>query len=56
MDGNDLFESAKTISSENSETNVASDGSEKEVQSEIRNHPLFFGITMGILAEIINSR
>lgn len=25
-------------------------------QSKLRSHPLFFGITMGLLAEIINSR
>lgn len=29
---------------------------EKESQRKLRNHPLFFGITMGLLAEIINSR
>lgn len=55
VDGVDLFESlgnlskSETSSSENS-NNVT------ELQSKIRGHPLFFGITMGLLAEIINSR
>lgn len=29
---------------------------EKYQQRKLRSHPLFFGITMGLLAEIINSR
>ena len=29
---------------------------EKGLQRKLRSHPLFFGITMGLLAEIINSR
>lgn len=29
---------------------------EKEMQRKLRGHPLFFGITMGLLAEVINSR
>ena len=29
---------------------------EKSLQRKLRSHPLFFGITMGLLAEIINSR
>lgn len=29
---------------------------EKERQRKLRGHPLFFGITMGLLAEVINSR
>ena len=29
---------------------------EDELQRNLRGHPLFFGITMGLLAEIINSR
>jgi hypothetical protein len=28
----------------------------KDLQRKLRGHPLFFGITMGLLAEIINSR
>ncbi|CAN1837818.1 Stromal processing peptidase, chloroplastic [Linum perenne] len=29
---------------------------QQELHSKLRSHPLFFGITMGLLAEIINSR
>ena len=29
---------------------------QKDMQRKLRGHPLFFGITMGLLAEIINSR
>lgn len=29
---------------------------QKDLQRKLRGHPLFFGITMGLLAEIINSR
>jgi hypothetical protein len=29
---------------------------QKDKQGKLRSHPLFFGITMGLLAEIINSR
>lgn len=29
---------------------------EKDQQRKLRSHSLFFGITMGLLAEIINSR
>lgn len=29
---------------------------EKDMQRKLRSHPLFFGTTMGLLAEIINSR
>ena len=28
----------------------------KDLLRKLHNHPLFFGITMGLLAEIINSR
>ncbi|KAL8170335.1 hypothetical protein V2J09_022139 [Rumex salicifolius] len=57
VDGNDLFEPTEFISSENDgSSSVASNENYKVTQSKIRNHPLFFGITMGILAEIINSR
>ncbi|GMH25761.1 hypothetical protein Nepgr_027604 [Nepenthes gracilis] len=57
FDGNDLFESIDTTKTENDEKSKKenSDG-EKKLQSKIRGHPLFFGITMGLLAEIINSR
>lgn len=62
VDGNDLFESVATSSAYNGvEPNLtpmpdeSNDGPVKQ-QSKIRGHPLFFGITMGLLAEIINSR
>lgn len=29
---------------------------QKDLRRKLRGHPLFFGITMGLLAEIINSR
>lgn len=29
---------------------------QKDLQGKLRGHPLFFGITMGLLAEVINSR
>lgn len=29
---------------------------QKDMQEKLRRHPLFFGITLGLLAEIINSR
>jgi predicted Zn-dependent peptidase len=32
------------------------DGGDRELQRKLRSHPLFFGIAMGLLAEIINSR
>lgn len=32
------------------------DGRDRELQRKLRSHPLFFGIAMGLLAEIINSR
>ncbi|XP_074316103.1 stromal processing peptidase, chloroplastic isoform X2 [Silene latifolia] len=51
VDGVDLFESI-----EQTKSMVPSlDGSNK-LQSKIQGHPLFFGITMGLLAEVINSR
>ncbi|GAB2282246.1 hypothetical protein Dimus_016796 [Dionaea muscipula] len=59
VDGHDLFASMNTFSELESKLEVAvgeSNDSEKKLQTEIRGHPLFFGITMGLLAEIINSR
>jgi len=32
------------------------EGGDRELQKKLRAHPLFFGVTMGLLAEIINSR
>ncbi|CAK7348928.1 unnamed protein product [Dovyalis caffra] len=62
VDGKDLFESMSSILV-TAEAQPKSDTQEidrKEFQKDMRgklsNHPLFFGITMGLLAEIINSR
>ncbi|XP_057517630.1 stromal processing peptidase, chloroplastic isoform X1 [Amaranthus tricolor] len=58
-DGVDLFESVQNGSGEllNSETSPSESSNDvKKLQSKIRSHPLFFGITMGLLAEVINSR
>lgn len=38
------------------ESHFEGEDDRKDLQSKLRNHPLFFGITMGLLAEIINSR
>lgn len=35
---------------------MVDEDTQKDVQRKLRGHPLFFGITMGLLAEIINSR
>lgn len=35
---------------------LESKNQENDLQGKIRGHPLFFGITLGLLAEIINSR
>jgi len=43
------------ISADNGEKSDAVP-TEGGLQKSLRNHPLFFGITMGLLSEIINSR
>ncbi|XP_038711461.1 stromal processing peptidase, chloroplastic-like isoform X1 [Tripterygium wilfordii] len=62
VDGKDLFESIRNTSTVD-DTLYKSEGQlmegeivDKKLQRKLRNHPLFFGITMGLLAEIINSR
>ncbi|KAI9382569.1 hypothetical protein POPTR_014G149200v4 [Populus trichocarpa] len=62
VDGKDLFESTSGISV-TADTQPNSDPQQidrkdvqKDKQGKLRSHPLFFGITMGLLAEIINSR
>ncbi|XP_038690429.1 stromal processing peptidase, chloroplastic-like [Tripterygium wilfordii] len=62
VDGKDLFESIHNTSTVD-DTLYKSEGQlmegeivDKKLQRELRYHPLFFGITMGLLAEIINSR
>ncbi|KAF2535055.1 hypothetical protein F2Q68_00019972 [Brassica cretica] len=60
VDGDDLFQSVSKHSVAHdgllkSEDQLL-DGSNRELQRKLRSHPLFFGISMGLLAEIINSR
>ncbi|KAK9704831.1 hypothetical protein RND81_07G013900 [Saponaria officinalis] len=59
VDGVDLFESRQIVSGETDDqvkSEVSIVESSSKLQSKIQGHPLFFGITMGLLAEIINSR
>ncbi|KAK9684952.1 hypothetical protein RND81_10G245300 [Saponaria officinalis] len=57
VDGVDLFESSQIGSCETGEkSEVSLLNSSNNLQSKIEGHPLFYGITMGLLAEIINSR
>ncbi|KAK9270819.1 hypothetical protein L1049_026405 [Liquidambar formosana] len=61
VDGKDLFESISNVTnddeqSKSEETLVERTDVDKDLERKLRNHPLFFGITMGLLAEIINSR
>ncbi|KAJ7982662.1 Stromal processing peptidase, chloroplastic [Quillaja saponaria] len=53
VDGKDLLESVNNTSTAD---DVEVHDAEKDIQRKLRGHPLFFGITMGLLAEIINSR
>ncbi|XP_073003346.1 stromal processing peptidase, chloroplastic [Typha latifolia] len=57
VDGQDLFDLIKnsTINDEQPEQGTLMPLEGKDLQS-IRSHPLFFGITLSLLAEIINSR
>ncbi|KAM3268012.1 hypothetical protein P3S67_031997 [Capsicum chacoense] len=52
FEGNDLFESVGNQSS--NDHNLGQ--SDTNLQGQIRNHPLFFAVALGLLAEIINSR
>ncbi|XP_050363025.1 stromal processing peptidase, chloroplastic-like [Argentina anserina] len=62
VDGKDLFESITVVSSsddaqlKSEELVVDGERNQIDLQRKLRCHPLFFGITMGLLAEIINSR
>ncbi|XP_022996934.1 stromal processing peptidase, chloroplastic-like isoform X1 [Cucurbita maxima] len=55
FEGLDLLESVGQIS-RTDESDESDNDIEKSLQRKLRSHPLFFGITMGLLAEIINSR
>ncbi|KAM1332240.1 hypothetical protein ACFX2F_008433 [Malus domestica] len=62
VDGKDLFELFSHISThddaklKSEEVLMVDEDTQKDVQRKLCGHPLFFGITMGLLAEIINSR
>ncbi|WCJ27530.1 Stromal processing peptidase chloroplastic [Euphorbia peplus] len=60
VDGKDLFESISDFSAQDAqpieEQLINGKDGLKDGQRKLRRHPLFFGITMGLLAEIINSR
>lgn len=62
VDGKDLLKSISNIStvegaqSASEELHIEGKDVQKDLQRKLRGHPLFFGITMGLLAEIINSR
>lgn len=62
VDGEDLFESMGDSSTtydlqpKNKEPFSEGNNIEKDQQRKLLRHPLFFGITLGLLAEIINSR
>ncbi|KAI4339987.1 hypothetical protein MLD38_024869 [Melastoma candidum] len=61
-DGKDLFQTVDEISIgddvqlHSEESSVEVKGAESSTRSKLRSHPLFFGVTLGLLAEIINSR
>ncbi|XP_022965458.1 stromal processing peptidase, chloroplastic-like isoform X1 [Cucurbita maxima] len=55
VEGVELLESVSQIS-RTDESDESDNDIEKGLQRKLRSHPLFFGITMGLLAEIINSR
>lgn len=42
--------------SKSDEQNMEGKGVQNKLHRKLRDHSLFFGITMGLLAEIINSR
>ncbi|XVF74025.1 hypothetical protein PTKIN_Ptkin13bG0028700 [Pterospermum kingtungense] len=58
VDGKDLLESVVDIPFANDAQPHSEEGKDvqKDLQRKLRGHPLFFGITMGLLAEVINSR
>ncbi|XP_077254187.1 insulinase (Peptidase family M16) family protein isoform X2 [Tasmannia lanceolata] len=62
VEGKDLFEFISDCShaadgeKSNSEESLALERKGEQNNLQVRGHPLFFGITLGLLAEIINSR
>ncbi|KAI8567819.1 hypothetical protein RHMOL_Rhmol02G0151200 [Rhododendron molle] len=53
-EGIDLFESLENMSADNDDQSKSE--AQNKPQGRFRSHPLFFAITLGLLAEIINSR
>ncbi|KAF7150191.1 hypothetical protein RHSIM_Rhsim02G0142400 [Rhododendron simsii] len=53
-EGIDLFESLGNMSADNDDQSKSE--AQNKPQGRFRSHPLFFAITLGLLAEIINSR
>ncbi|KAK1263282.1 hypothetical protein QJS04_geneDACA009352 [Acorus gramineus] len=57
VEGKDLFETFNSSSDADAEpSNQNKFVEQSNLRKELRTHPLFFGITLGLLAEIINSR
>ncbi|KAK3130863.1 hypothetical protein QOZ80_6BG0498930 [Eleusine coracana subsp. coracana] len=54
-EGKDLFDAIQISGADETSEKVISDPSGKR-RIDVRSHPLFFGITLSLLAEIINSR
>ncbi|PKA52843.1 hypothetical protein AXF42_Ash001824 [Apostasia shenzhenica] len=61
-EGKDLFDSINNKFTENEKSipgnsvSLTGKNAESSISTSIRLHPLFFGVTLGLLAEIINSR
>ncbi|WVZ11610.1 hypothetical protein V8G54_016140 [Vigna mungo] len=56
VDGKYLLESINNASTTNDDQSNSDAQHMQGLQKSLRGHPLFFGITMGLLSEIINSR
>ncbi|KAK8512681.1 hypothetical protein V6N12_075249 [Hibiscus sabdariffa] len=57
IDGKDLLESVADIAvADEAQFHYEGNDVQKDLQRKLRGHPLFYGITMGLLAEVINSR
>ncbi|XP_022769477.1 stromal processing peptidase, chloroplastic-like isoform X1 [Durio zibethinus] len=57
VDGKDLLESVGDVPiADDAQPDSEGKDVQKDLRRELRGHPLFFGITMGLLAEVINSR
>ncbi|KAG4987363.1 hypothetical protein JHK85_030346 [Glycine max] len=56
VDGVDLLESINNASTINDDQSKSNAQQTQGLQKSLCGHPLFFGITMGLLSEIINSR